>query len=42
MALAPLCLTVGMVKVIHPEVVQKSYPSFWEDLESIGFEVSRA
>lgn len=32
MALAPLSLKVGAVSFDHPEVVTKSYPTFWRDL----------
>lgn len=31
MALVPLSLLVGPVGFDHPEVVEKSYPGFWED-----------
>ena len=31
MALAPLSMRFGMVYFDHPEVVEKSYPKFWED-----------
>lgn len=31
MALAPLALIYGPVTFDHPEVVEKSYPCFWED-----------
>ena len=31
MALAPLALKVGSVAFDHPEVVRKSYPTFWSD-----------
>ena len=31
MALAPLSLLYGNVVFDHPEVVEKSYPKFWED-----------
>ena len=31
MALAPLALLYGSVSFDHPEVVEKSYPRFWED-----------
>lgn len=34
MALAPLSLRLGPVSFDHPEVVEKSYPSYWED---VGF-----
>lgn len=33
MALAPLSLLVGPVGFDHPEVVQKSYPDFWDDAD---------
>ena len=32
MALAPLSMLVGPVSFDHPEVVNKSYPSFWKDI----------
>lgn len=35
MAFAPLCLKVNL-SIEHPEVVSKSYPSFWEDLKKCG------
>ena len=31
MALAPLSILVGPITFDHPEVVDKSYPGFWED-----------
>ena len=34
MALAPLSLLVGKVSFDHPEVVEKSYPGFWNDFSS--------
>ncbi len=37
MAFAPLALKVGEVEIEDRKVVGKSYPSFWEDLESVGF-----
>ena len=36
MAFAPLVLCVPIV-INDAEVVTKSYPSFWDDLESLGF-----
>jgi 3-phosphoshikimate 1-carboxyvinyltransferase len=36
MALAPLILKLGSVKINKPEVVDKSYPSFWDDLTRFG------
>ncbi len=38
MALAPLAL-LGPIEINHPEVVKKSYPAFWNDLERVGFEI---
>lgn len=42
MALAPLALVCEEVTLLHPDVVNKSYPGFWEDLERAGFIVDRA
>ena len=39
MAFAPLALKVPIV-IENAEVVSKSYPDFWEDLKSLGFEIS--
>ena len=36
MALAPLSMLFGPVSFDHPEVVVKSYPSFWNDLAAGG------
>ena len=36
MAFAPLALLFP-ITINSPEVVQKSYPSFWEDMEKMGF-----
>ncbi len=38
MGLAPLA-TLMDLKIESPEVVNKSYPSFWDDMRSVGFEV---
>ena len=38
MAFAPLAL-IGPITINNPEVVAKSYPSFWKDLERVGFEL---
>ncbi|MCP2043557.1 3-phosphoshikimate 1-carboxyvinyltransferase [Pontibacter sp. HSC-36F09] len=38
MAFAPIAL-LQSVQIQEPEVVRKSYPRFWEDLEKMGFEV---
>ena len=39
MAFAPLALLVP-ITIIDAEVVSKSYPNFWIDLKSIGFQIS--
>ena len=38
MAFAPLALKTSLV-INHANVVSKSYPDFWSDLESIGFSI---
>jgi 3-phosphoshikimate 1-carboxyvinyltransferase len=38
MAFAPLA-TLMDVSIENPPVVRKSYPTFWEDIKSLGFEV---
>jgi 3-phosphoshikimate 1-carboxyvinyltransferase len=39
MAFAPLALKVPII-IENAEVVSKSYPDFWEDLKSLGFEIA--
>jgi 3-phosphoshikimate 1-carboxyvinyltransferase len=39
MAFAPLALKTSII-INEAEVVSKSFPTFWEDLKSIGFQVS--
>ena len=39
MAFAPLC-QVNEVTIHEPDVVKKSYPDFWKDLEHIGISIS--
>ena len=39
MAFAPLALKVP-ITIENAEVVSKSYPTFWEDLKSFGFQIS--
>lgn len=40
MSLAPICLrTGGEIQINNPEVVSKSYPSFWDDLSKVGFTI---
>jgi 3-phosphoshikimate 1-carboxyvinyltransferase len=40
MAFAPLA-TLMNVEIENPDVVRKSYPRFWDDISSFGFEISR-
>lgn len=40
MCLAPLCLIYDQVVINDPEVVAKSYPRFWKDLEIAGFRIN--
>lgn len=39
LALAPLALKLGTITISDPQVVTKSYPGFWQDLQSAGFGV---
>jgi len=41
MAFALVAMTQDYVLIEHPEVVSKSYPAFWDDLQSVGFKVER-
>ncbi|MQP24643.1 3-phosphoshikimate 1-carboxyvinyltransferase [Flavobacterium sp. LMO8] len=40
MAFAPLALKIPII-IEDAEVVSKSYPSFWEDLEKVGFRLNQ-
>ena len=40
MAFAPLALKTSLV-IEDAMVVSKSYPTFWDDLKSIGFQISK-
>lgn len=37
MAFAPLALKLNSIRIEEPNVVSKSYPNFWKDLEKLGF-----
>jgi 3-phosphoshikimate 1-carboxyvinyltransferase len=39
MAFAPLALLINEVEIEEMQVVEKSYPYYWEDLRKAGFEV---
>ena len=36
MAFAPACMKLGHLRINNPQVVSKSYPRYWEDLEKVG------
>ena len=37
MCLTPAAIAFGSARINHPQVVSKSYPNFWEDLQRAGF-----
>jgi len=39
MAFAPCALKLGSININNPQVVSKSYPKYWDDLRSVGFEL---
>ncbi len=39
MAFAPLSVKFPDIRINNPEVVSKSYPTYWEDLKSAGFAI---
>ncbi|MFN6117899.1 MAG: 3-phosphoshikimate 1-carboxyvinyltransferase, partial [Flavobacteriales bacterium] len=39
LALAPLALVLGTLTISDLDVVNKSYPGFWDDLRQAGFSV---
>jgi len=39
MSFAPLCLRYGKLQINNIEVVSKSYPNFWKNLEKGGFKI---
>ncbi len=39
MAFAPATMKFGQLKINNPQVVSKSYPNFWDNLKSFGFEL---
>lgn len=41
MSFAPLAIIQPII-IIDPDVVTKSYPSFWKDLETLGFKMERS
>ncbi len=41
MSLAPLALVCDAITILDPEVVDKSYPRFWDDLRKAGFRIEQ-
>ncbi len=41
MAFAPLSMITENIIITDPAVVSKSYPAFWDDLSSFGFDISQ-
>ncbi len=41
MAFAPLALKLTEIIIQDHQVVEKSYPGFWKDLENVGFETEK-
>ena len=39
MAFAPCCLRLDDIHINNPEVVSKSYPSYWDHLQAAGFNI---
>ena len=39
MSFAPLAIRLGRIGINHPEVVSKSYPHYWDDLQKAGFHI---
>ncbi|MCQ6959591.1 3-phosphoshikimate 1-carboxyvinyltransferase [Mucilaginibacter aquariorum] len=41
MAFAPLATMIPELEIEDADVVEKSYPAFWKDLQKVGFEVTQ-
>ena len=39
MSFAPMCIKFPGLSILHPEVVDKSYPTFWDDFRKAGFSI---
>ena len=39
MSFAPLSVLIPGLKTENPDVVNKSYPAFWDDLQQTGFDL---
>ena len=42
MAFAPACFKFKGLQINEPQVVSKSYPEFWKDLQTAGFQITEA
>ena len=40
MAFAPAAIVVPGIRIDNPQVVSKSYPTFWDDLQKAGFQIT--
>ena len=40
MAFAPAAICFENIKIAEPQVVSKSYPNYWKDLQQVGFTVT--
>lgn len=40
MAFAPACLVCPSIRINEPQVVSKSYPRYWDDLQAAGFGIT--
>ncbi|WP_028897851.1 3-phosphoshikimate 1-carboxyvinyltransferase [Prevotella sp. HUN102] len=39
MSFAPLAVSLGEIRINNPQVVSKSYPHFWDELQRVGFRI---
>ncbi|MFV0539510.1 MAG: 3-phosphoshikimate 1-carboxyvinyltransferase [Dysgonomonas sp.] len=39
MAFAPAAIKLGAITIAEPKVVTKSYPAYWDDLKSVGYNI---
>lgn len=42
MCMAPVALKTGLLRINDPEVVSKSYPGYWDDMEKAGFKIVKS
>jgi 3-phosphoshikimate 1-carboxyvinyltransferase len=42
MAFAPAAIRFPGLTIEDPGVVSKSYPSFWKDLKTVGFDIAES